>query len=82
MADWLTRQARRRPPDPAPAGALDHRQRRAGRRAHATGKHVHVWTLDDPEEMRALLDRDVDGLFTDRTDLLKDVLTERGLWRE
>jgi glycerophosphoryl diester phosphodiesterase len=52
------------------------------RRAHAAGKHVHVWTVDDPDEMRELLDRDVDGLFTDRTDLLKDVLTERGLWRE
>lgn len=51
------------------------------RRAHATGKHVHVWTVDDPEEMRVLLDRGVDGLFTDRTDLLKDVLTERQLWR-
>ena len=52
------------------------------RRAHATGKHVHVWTVDDPEEMRELLELDVDGLFTDRTDLLKDVLVERGLWRE
>lgn len=51
------------------------------RRAHATGKHVHVWTVDDPAEMRELLDRGVDGLFTDRTDLLKDVLTERQLWR-
>ena len=52
------------------------------RRAHASGKHVHVWTVDDPEEMRELLDRGVDGLFTDRTDLLKDVLIERGQWRE
>ncbi len=52
------------------------------RRAHAAGKHVHVWTVDDPEEMRELLDRGVDGLFTDRTDLLKDVLVDRGQWRE
>jgi glycerophosphoryl diester phosphodiesterase len=32
--------------------------------------------------MRALLDRGVDGLFTDRTDILKAVLTERRQWRE
>lgn len=52
------------------------------RRAHAAGRHVHVWTIDDPEEMRMLLDRGVDGVFTDRTDLLRTVLAERGQWRE
>lgn len=52
------------------------------RRAHANGLQVHVWTIDDPAEMRELLDRGVDGLMTDRTDLLKDVLVERGQWRE
>ena len=52
------------------------------RRAHAAGKHVHVWTIDEPEEMRELLDRGVDGLFTDRTDILRDVLVERGTWTQ
>lgn len=52
------------------------------RRAHAAGKHVHVWTIDDPGEMRELLDRGVDGLMTDRSDVLKAVLIERGQWLE
>lgn len=52
------------------------------RRAHAARRHVHVWTIDAPEEMHTLLDRGVDGLFTDRTDLLKAVLVERGQWRD
>jgi glycerophosphoryl diester phosphodiesterase len=50
------------------------------RRAQAAGKHVHSWTIDDPAEMILLLDRGVDGLMTDRTDILKDVLLERGQW--
>ena len=51
------------------------------RRAHRAGVHVHVWTIDDPDEMKALLDRGVDGLMTDRTDILRAVLTESGRWR-
>ncbi|WP_082574479.1 MULTISPECIES: glycerophosphodiester phosphodiesterase [unclassified Nocardioides] len=52
------------------------------RRVHASGRQVHVWTIDDADEMRVLLDRGVDGLFTDRTDILRAVLVQRGQWRE
>ncbi len=47
---------------------------------HAAGKHVHIWTIDDPDEMERLLDAGVDGIFTDRIDLLRDVLVARGQW--
>jgi glycerophosphoryl diester phosphodiesterase len=51
------------------------------KRAHRHGLQVHVWTINEPAEMHRLLDLGVDGIVTDRADLLKDVLQQRGAWR-
>lgn len=48
--------------------------------AHDWGKHVHVWTIDDEDTMNQLIDWDVDGIVTDRPDVLKTVLLDRGMW--
>lgn len=47
------------------------------RHAHQLGLQVHVWTVDDTETMRAMLDLGVDGLITDRVDVLADFLRVR-----
>ena len=50
------------------------------RTAHAGGREVHVWTVNEPAEMSALLDLGVDGLLSDRPDLLRALLQERDQW--
>ena len=46
--------------------------------AHARGVRVDAWTINDAAEMRRLLDLGVDGIMTDRPDVLARVLGEGG----
>jgi glycerophosphoryl diester phosphodiesterase len=82
LADLLTRGHPKALQIPRRRGPLRIAHRRLIARAHRTGKHVHVWTIDDPDEMRELIACGVDGLMTDRTDLLKDVLIASGDWAD
>lgn len=47
--------------------------------AHANGLAVHVWTVDDPETMRWLVEIGVDGILSDRPQVLVDLLGELGV---
>jgi glycerophosphoryl diester phosphodiesterase len=48
--------------------------------AHALGLAVHIWTVNAPADMIRLLELGVDGIMTDRADVLRDVLRARGQW--
>ncbi|HEX5810352.1 MAG TPA: glycerophosphodiester phosphodiesterase family protein, partial [Anaerolineales bacterium] len=49
------------------------------REAHAKNIHVEPWTVDDPELMRQYIQWGVDGIITDRPDLMIEVLEEMGI---
>lgn len=51
--------------------------RRFVRAAHRAGLAVHAWTIDDEREMHDLLDIEVDGIMTDRPEVLTRVLAAR-----
>ena len=66
---------------PVQQGPLTVTDEKFVQRAHAKGLAVHVWTIDDAAEMHRLLDLGVDGLMTDRPEVLRTVFQERGLWQ-
>jgi glycerophosphoryl diester phosphodiesterase len=46
-------------------------------RAHALGIAVNAWTVDDPEQMRALAEMGVDAIITNVPSLCREVLSAR-----
>ena len=48
-------------------------------RAHALGLRVVPWTVNEPADMQRLLGFNVDGMTSDRPDLLRAVLAQRGM---
>ncbi len=46
------------------------------RGAHGNNVAVHPWTIDDPADMRRFLDMGVDGIITDRPDLMLELLQD------
>jgi glycerophosphoryl diester phosphodiesterase len=47
------------------------------RRVHAAGKAVHVWTVNDPEVMLRMIERNVDNVITDDPALLVELMRQR-----
>ncbi|MCI0155402.1 glycerophosphodiester phosphodiesterase [Leifsonia shinshuensis] len=50
---------------------------RTVRAVHQAGAELHVWTVDDVPTMTRLLDLGVDGIVTNRCDLLKSLVSSR-----
>lgn len=48
---------------------------------HDLGVLMRAWTINEPENLRRLVDLGVASVITDRPDLARGVLIERGLWR-
>jgi glycerophosphoryl diester phosphodiesterase len=46
--------------------------------AREHGCQINTWTVDEPEEMRRLIGLGVDGIITDRPDVLRAVIQEEG----
>lgn len=45
--------------------------------AHNLGLKVNVWTVDQPKEMQTMIDLGVDGIITNRPDILRGLLAAR-----
>jgi len=46
--------------------------------AHKRDIAIHVWTINNREDMERLLSMEVNGIFTDNPTILREILVERG----
>ncbi len=49
-------------------------------RSSRKGLPVHVWTIDDPNDMQRVIDLGVHGIMTDQGNILKDVAARNLMW--
>jgi glycerophosphoryl diester phosphodiesterase len=61
---------------PETSGATRVISRRFVRLAHKAGVVVQVWTVDEPDDIRRLLEWGVDGIISDRPDVAVDIVRE------
>ncbi len=62
------------PYDPSESMNIPIMTRRFIREAHAKNIHVEPWTVDDPDLMEQYIEWGVDGIITDRPDLMVELL--------
>jgi len=44
------------------------------KKAHASGLEVFVWTVNTKSDMKRMIKRGVDGIITDRPDILRSIV--------
>ena len=66
---------------PTHAGRIRLLDKRFVAAAHAAGLAVDVWTLNSEREIRDAVDLGVDGIMSDKLELLKQVLVECAGWQ-
>ncbi|MEW6286099.1 MAG: glycerophosphodiester phosphodiesterase [Chloroflexota bacterium] len=72
-------QAIQPPYDPAESYNIPIMTKRFIREAHRKNIRVEPWTVDDPDLMRQYIEWGVDGIITDRPDLMVELLKKMGL---
>jgi glycerophosphoryl diester phosphodiesterase len=77
--DWRTLQLVQRQAPTIPTVYLTQQQGADANVFLGLGLEVVVWTVDRAEDMALLIDMGVDGIISDRPDLLRAVAAEKGL---